>query len=46
LTSSREISGGTGTDVKYYSENYIDLTPGFRAFPGNLLTVKVENCPD
>lgn len=46
LTSSRIISGGTGTDVKYYTENFISLVPGFWARPGNLWQAKIKACPE
>ena len=45
-TSSRIITGGIGTDVRYHSEGEIILADGFHAREHNLFEASIRNCPD
>jgi photosystem II stability/assembly factor-like uncharacterized protein len=46
ITSTRIITGGLGTDVKYNAAGSITLLEGFHAKANNLFVVKLEGCPD
>lgn len=46
ITSSRIITGGLGTDVKYFAGNEITLTDGFHCKADNAFEVRLEGCPE
>ncbi len=46
ITSTRILSGGFGTHVRYSAGGYIRLDPGFHAKKNNELTAVPDGCPD
>lgn len=46
ITSTRIITGGLGTDVRYNAAGSVTLLDGFHAKANNLLEVKLDGCPD
>ncbi len=46
IVSTRILSGGFGTHVKYSAGNYVRLDPGFHAKSQNELIVVLDGCPN
>lgn len=44
IHSTRIVTGGYGTDVKYQAGDYVTLTPGFEARTGNMFEAKIGPC--
>ena len=44
VTSTRQVVGGFGTDVRYQAGSYIELKPGFVTEEGNIFEAVLGPC--